>query len=68
MIVLEIAQAQPLDRIGAYADAMFDVAQAEGILGEVEDELFRFARAYEGSDELREALTDRRIPASRLRT
>jgi len=61
----DATQAQPLDRIGAYADAMFDVAQAEGILGEVEDELFRFARAYEGSDELREALTDRRIPASR---
>jgi len=61
----DVTQAQPLDRIGAYADAMFEVAQAERILGEVEDELFRFARAYEASDELRDALTDPHIPASR---
>ncbi len=53
------------ERIDAYADAMFEVARAEGTLGEVEDELFRFARALEGSDELREALTDPHIPASR---
>ena len=53
------------DRIEAYADAMFEVARAEGTLDEVEDELFRFARALEGSDELREALTDPHIPASR---
>jgi F-type H+-transporting ATPase subunit delta len=31
----------------------------------VEDELFRFARALEGSDELRTALTDPHIPVSR---
>jgi F-type H+-transporting ATPase subunit delta len=53
------------DRIGAYAEAMFNVARAEGELAEVEDELFRFARALEGSDELRSALTDPHIPASR---
>jgi F-type H+-transporting ATPase subunit delta len=53
------------DRIEAYADAMFDVARAEGTIDEVEDELFRFARALEGSDELRNALTDPHIPASR---
>ena len=53
------------ERIEAYADAMFEVAQAEGTLSEVEDELFRFARALEGSDELRSALTDSHIPASR---
>ena len=53
------------DRIEAYADAMFEVARAEGTIDEVEDELFRFARALEGSDELREALTDPHIPASR---
>lgn len=52
-------------RISAYADAMFEVARAEGILGEVEDELFRFARAFDGSDELREALTDPHIPSAR---
>ncbi len=52
-------------RTDAYAEALFGVARAEGSLGEVEDELFRFARALEASDELREALTDARIPASR---
>jgi F-type H+-transporting ATPase subunit delta len=53
------------ERIEAYADAMFEVARAEGSIGEVEDELFRFARALDGSDQLREALTDPHIPASR---
>ena len=52
-------------RTDAYADAMFEIARAEGSLGEVEDELFRFARALEGSDELREALTDPHIPVAR---
>lgn len=52
-------------RITAYADALFEVAHAEGSLGEVEDELFRFSQTLQGSDELREALTDARIPALR---
>lgn len=52
-------------RIRHYAEALFLVARAEGRLNEVEDELFRFARVLEGSDELREALTDAHIPASR---
>ncbi len=52
-------------RIDAYADAMFEVARAEGTIDEVGDELFRFARALEGSDELRNALTDPHLPASR---
>ena len=30
------------DRTLAYAEALFAVARAEGTLGEVEDELFRF--------------------------
>jgi F-type H+-transporting ATPase subunit delta len=53
------------DRIDAYADALFAVARAEGTLGEVEDELFRFSQTLSGSDELRDALTDARIPAAR---
>lgn len=53
------------DRIEAYADALFRVARAEGSLGEVEDELFRFSQVLQGNDELREALTDEHIPASR---
>jgi F-type H+-transporting ATPase subunit delta len=53
------------DRIDAYATALFEVARAEGSTAEVEDELFRFARTLEGSDELRATLTDQRIPADR---
>jgi F-type H+-transporting ATPase subunit delta len=53
------------DRTLAYADALFEVARAEGNLGTIEEELFRFSQALEGSDELRETLTDARIPASR---
>jgi len=53
------------DRTTAYARAMFDVARAEGRLERVGDELFRFARALEGSEELRSTLTDPHIPASR---
>jgi F-type H+-transporting ATPase subunit delta len=53
------------DRTLAYADALFAVARAEGSLEEVEDELFRFSQTLQGSDELREALTDARIPAAR---
>jgi F-type H+-transporting ATPase subunit delta len=52
------------DRIDAYAKALFEVARAEGNLDEVEDELFRFGRSLEGSDELRTTLTDERVPAS----
>jgi F-type H+-transporting ATPase subunit delta len=53
------------DRTPAYAGALFAVARAEGTLGEVEDELFRFAQTLEGSDELREALCDPAIPVAR---
>ncbi|MGH9183928.1 MAG: ATP synthase F1 subunit delta [Acidimicrobiales bacterium] len=53
------------DRVQRYATALFEVARAEGSLEVVEDELFRFARTLEGSDELRSALTDPAIPADR---
>ena len=52
-------------RIDGYAKALFEIAKAEGTLDEVEDELFRFARSYESSDELRNALTDELIPIER---
>jgi F-type H+-transporting ATPase subunit delta len=52
-------------RIEAYAHALLEVSRAEGQLGEVEDELFRFARTFEGSDELRVALSDPTLPAQR---
>ena len=34
-------------RIEGYARALLDIAQAEGVLDQVEDELFRFARTLE---------------------
>ena len=52
-------------RIDGYAKALFEIARAEGTLDEVEDELFRFARSFESSDELRTALTDELIPAAK---
>ena len=52
-------------RIEGYAKALFEIARAEGTLDEVEDELFRFARSFEASDELRTALTDEMIPAAK---
>jgi F-type H+-transporting ATPase subunit delta len=52
-------------RVDGYARGLFEVARAEGTLDEVEDELFRFARSYESSDELRSALTDDTVPAAR---
>lgn len=53
------------DRIDAYAAAMFSVAQAEGNIDTVEDELFRFGRALEGSDALKNTLTDDMVPAAK---
>ena len=51
--------------IEGYARALYEVARAEGTLDEVEDELFRFARSYESSDALRNALTDEHVPAEK---
>jgi F-type H+-transporting ATPase subunit delta len=48
-----------------YAEALFAIARTEGAVAEVEDELFRFSQALEGSDELRNALTDPHLPAAR---
>lgn len=42
----------------AYARALYTVAEAEGVLDRVEDELFRFARAVEGDPALRDRLVD----------
>jgi len=52
-------------RVEAYADALLEVARVEGHLADVEDELFRFARTFEGSDELRLALIDPMLPVDR---
>jgi len=51
--------------IRGYAQAIFAVAEAEGDLEQVEDELYRFARTVEREGELREALTDPGLPPER---
>ena len=53
------------ERIDGYARGLFEIARAEGNLDEIEDELFRFARNVESSDQLRNALTDELIPAAK---
>src|SRR3954449_10501034 len=50
------------DKAGAYATALVAVADAEGDLAKVEDELFAFAKAAEQNPELRQALTDETLP------
>jgi len=51
--------------VKGYAQALFAVAQAEGELAEVGEELYRFAKALEDQGQLREALTDPVLPADR---
>ena len=52
-------------RTELYADAVQILLTAEGNLDEVADELFRFSQTLQGSDELRNALSDPHIPATR---
>ncbi len=51
--------------IEGYAEALFSVARAEGVLPTVEDELYGFGKALETNTDLREALTDAALPADR---
>lgn len=53
------------ERIDAYARAVLGIVSAEGFLAEAEDELFRFARVFEGNDELRMGLSDPALPVER---
>jgi F-type H+-transporting ATPase subunit delta len=50
-------------RIQGYAAALFQVAQAEGVLEQVGDELFQFARTLNTEIRLRDALIDPALPA-----
>jgi F-type H+-transporting ATPase subunit delta len=52
-------------RVDGYASALLELARAEEEVPRVSDELFRIARAFEGSAELRAALSDPRLPAER---
>ncbi len=55
------------EAVRGYAQGLFSMAEAEGALDTVEDELFRFARTVDQESELREALTDPALPADRKR-
>jgi F-type H+-transporting ATPase subunit delta len=48
--------------IAGYAMAVFEALPQASDIDDIEDELFRFARAVEGSTVLRGALSDRRLP------
>ena len=54
-----------MDRIDGYANAVFELAQAEGEVARVEQEIFAVARSIASAPELREALTDPRLPTDR---
>lgn len=51
------------ERSLGYARALFEIAQSEGDLERVADELFRVARTLETEHELRQTLTDIAVPA-----
>lgn len=53
------------ERIDGYATAVLADEAAGDRLAAVEDELFRFGRIVAGNEALREALSDRDLPASR---
>ncbi len=52
------------DSTAGYANALLDVASADGALETVKSELSEFARAVEGNDELRSALGNNLLPAA----
>ena len=52
-------------KVEEYAAGLAKLADAEGELNRVADELYQLGRTVESSDELRSTLSDRSIPASR---
>ena len=53
------------DTVARYAAGILELAQAEGVLERVENELFTIAQTLESSAELRSALTDPQLPLER---
>jgi F-type H+-transporting ATPase subunit delta len=51
------------DRTQGYATALLEVAQAEGALEQVSDELFSFEQTLSNEPKLRDAVTDPNLPA-----
>jgi F-type H+-transporting ATPase subunit delta len=50
------------EHIDAYAKALVEIAQGEGDLAQVQDELFVVAERMRTNDLLRDSLTDQRVP------
>jgi F-type H+-transporting ATPase subunit delta len=53
------------DRVDGYAQGIFEIAQAEGSLEKVENELFQFSQLFQGNEQLREKLTDQSLPVEK---
>jgi len=53
------------DRVDGYAQGVFEIAQAEGSLEKVENELFQFSQLFQGNEQLREKLTDQSLPVEK---
>lgn len=53
------------ERVKGYAAGIFEIARAEGQLDHVQRELLQIARTFRTSDELRDTLSDPRLPADR---
>jgi len=53
------------DRIDGYAQAVVEIAKAEGSLETVENELFQFSQLFQGNEQLREKLTDQTLPVEK---
>jgi F-type H+-transporting ATPase subunit delta len=53
------------DQISGYAAGIFEIAKAEGAEDRVRTELQQIARTFESSNELRETLSDPRLPSDR---
>ena len=52
-------------RTNAYARALADIAEAEGVLARVDAEFSAVAAAYESNDQLRSTIGDQAIPVDR---
>ena len=52
-------------QITSYVSAMFEIASATGSIDDVEDDIFRLARAIETNEQLRSSLSDTSLPTER---
>ena len=52
-------------QIASYVSAMFEIASATGSIDDVEDDIFRLARAMETNEQLRSSLSDTSLPTER---